>query len=88
MLFAGRLVPNAAMLLDRINVCKSSENEDEGQGYEEASAQLLLQYLLQTLYRVFQHDSGQGFVNKERFDALMQPLVDQVKYKCLMIFFS
>jgi hypothetical protein len=67
------------MLLDRINVCKSNENEAEGQGYEEASAQLLLQYLLQTLYRVFQHDSGQGFVNKERFDALMQPLVDQVK---------
>lgn len=87
-LFAGRLVPNAAMLLDRINVCKSSENEAEGQVYEESSAQLLLQYLLQTLYRVFQHDSGQGFVNKERFDALMQPLVDQVKYKCLIIFFS
>ncbi|PNF34295.1 HEAT repeat-containing protein 1 [Cryptotermes secundus] len=84
-LFAGRLVPNAAMLLDRINVCKSSENEAEGQGYEEASAQLLLQYLLQTLYRVFQHDSGQGFVSKERFDALMQPLVDQVRLAALEV---
>lgn len=79
MLFAGRLVQNASSLLYRTNVCKSSESEGEGQLYEETSAQLLLQYLLQTLYRIFQHDSGQGFVNKERFDALMQPLVDQVK---------
>lgn len=78
MLFAGRLVQNASTLLDHTNVCKLSEPEAEGQLYEEASAQLLLQYLLETLYRVFQHDSGQGFINKERFDALMQPLVDQV----------
>jgi U3 small nucleolar RNA-associated protein 10 len=78
-LFAGRLVQNASSLLDCTNVCKSSESEAEGPVYEETSAQLLLQYLLQTLYKIFQHDSGQGFVNKERFDALMQPLVDQVK---------
>lgn len=80
MLFAGRLVQNASSLLDHANVCKSSESEDEGRAYDETSAQLLLQYVLQTLYRIFQHDSGQGFVNKERFDVLMQPLVDQVKY--------
>lgn len=81
MLFAGRLVQNASTLLDRTNVCKLNDNEIEDEAYEEASAQLLLQYVLQTLYRVFQHDSGQGFVNKERFDALMQPLVDQVKHR-------
>lgn len=80
-LFAGRLVQNAATLLDRTNVCKSSDSEAEEEVYEESSAQLLLQYVLRTLYRVFQHDSGQGFVNKERFDALMQPLVDQVNKK-------
>jgi U3 small nucleolar RNA-associated protein 10 len=80
-LFAGRLVQNASTLLNHTNVCKSGDCETEGQVYEEASAQLLLQYVLETLYRVFQHDSGQGFVNKERFDALMQPLVDQVKHK-------
>jgi len=79
-LFAGRLVQNASALLDRTNVCKLQDSGTEGEAYEEASAQLLLQYVLQTLYRVFQHDSGQGFVNKERFDALMQPLVDQVQH--------
>jgi len=79
-LFAGRLVQNASQLLDRTNVCKLGDSGTEGEAYEEASAQLLLQYVLQTLYRVFQHDSGQGFVNKERFDALMQPLVDQVQH--------
>jgi U3 small nucleolar RNA-associated protein 10 len=78
-LFAGRLVQNASSLLERTNICKSSESKAEGPMYDEISAQLLLQYLLQMLYRIFQHDSGQGFVNKERFDVLMQPLVDQVK---------
>jgi len=79
-LFAGRLVQNASALLNRTNVCKLHDSGTEGEEYEEESAQLLLQYVLQTLYRVFQHDSGQGFVNKERFDALMQPLVDQVQH--------
>jgi hypothetical protein len=79
-LFAGRLVQNASALLDRTNICKLRDSGTEDEVYEESSAQLLLQYVLQTLYRVFQHDSGKAFVNKERFDALMQPLVDQVKH--------
>ncbi|KAJ8983683.1 hypothetical protein NQ317_003471 [Molorchus minor] len=39
---------------------------------------LLLEYILQTLNAVFMYDN-QKFINKERFDVLMQTLVDQLE---------
>ena len=39
---------------------------------------LLLQFVLDCLYKTFLYDT-EGFVNKERFDMIMQPLVDQVR---------
>lgn len=42
----------------------------------EKCCQLLI-YVLDCLYKCFLYDS-QRFVNKERFDRLLQPLVDQV----------
>ncbi|XP_069672379.1 HEAT repeat-containing protein 1 [Periplaneta americana] len=75
LLFAGRLVPNAATLLEQTNVLKSSDGEIDN----EEGAQLLLKHVLQTLLNVFQHDCGQKFITKERFDVLMQPLVDQLE---------
>ena len=37
----------------------------------------LLRYILDCLYKCFLNDN-QRFVNKERFDRLLNPLVDQV----------
>ena len=37
----------------------------------------LLEYILDCLYKTFLYDT-ESFVNKERFDIIMQPLVDQV----------
>ena len=37
----------------------------------------LLDYILDCLYKTFLYDT-ESFVNKERFDIIMQPLVDQV----------
>lgn len=38
---------------------------------------LLLQYVLDCLHKIFLYDT-QGFLSKERADALMSPLLDQV----------
>ena len=39
---------------------------------------LLLEFILQCLSKCFLYDKGGNFLTKERFDTLMQPLVDQV----------
>ena len=41
---------------------------------------LLLYSIVDTLSNVFLNDSQRTFVNKERFNLLMEPLVDQVNY--------
>lgn len=50
------------------------ESEDDG---EEKSC-LLLQYVLDCLHKTFLYDS-QRFLSRERGDALLSPLVDQVR---------
>ena len=40
---------------------------------------LLLHYIIQTLTKCFLYEKS-GFLTKERFDTLLQPLVDQVYY--------
>lgn len=44
---------------------------------EEEKAVELVEGILRALHTVFVHDASR-FVNKERFETLMQPLVDQV----------
>lgn len=44
---------------------------------------LLLQQIVGTLYQIFLHDS-QGFVNGSRFEALLQPLVDQIENESVL----
>jgi len=44
---------------------------------------LLLCHILQCLTKCFLYDKTQ-FLTKERFDSLLQPLVDQVSYECRM----
>ncbi|XP_018325766.1 HEAT repeat-containing protein 1 [Agrilus planipennis] len=73
-LFAGHFLNNAANLLDACNVIKQKELYFEN---EEQNV-LLVENILKTLNAVFLYDT-QRFVNKERYDVLMQPIVDQLE---------
>ncbi|XP_023023708.2 HEAT repeat containing 1 homolog l(2)k09022 [Leptinotarsa decemlineata] len=73
-LFAGHFINNAAQTLDSCNTAKSEELFFS----EDSKTKLLLERVLGTLDAVFLYDS-QKFVNRERFDILMQPLVDQLE---------
>jgi U3 small nucleolar RNA-associated protein 10 len=73
-LFAGHFIKNASDLLDS---CNNSKSEDLFFDSEEKCL-VLVKYIIKTLHIVFLYDS-QNFLNKERFDTLMQPVVDQLE---------
>lgn len=73
-LFASHFLSNAANLLDACNNLKRDSLYFE----QEEKNILLLEYVLKTLYYIFLYDS-QKFITKDRFDVLMQPLVDQIE---------
>lgn len=73
-LFAGHFLNNAAQILDLCNKTKSEELYFS----EDNKNLLLLEYVLKTLNAVFLY-GNQRFINKDRFDILMQPLVDQLE---------
>ncbi|CAG9784650.1 unnamed protein product [Diatraea saccharalis] len=73
-LFAGHFIKNAAELLDS---CNNSKSEDLFLDSEEKCLELI-KYIIKTLHIVFLYDS-QNFLNKERFETLMQPVVDQLE---------
>ncbi|XP_014226389.1 HEAT repeat-containing protein 1 [Trichogramma pretiosum] len=77
-LFAGAIVKHVSNLLTANNVLTSSEEKSEATLDDEASQMELIQEILLTLRRVFTYD-GHDFVNQERFDILMQPIVDQIE---------
>ncbi|XP_038070056.1 HEAT repeat-containing protein 1-like [Patiria miniata] len=77
-LFAGHLVAKAADLLDINNTCKTDKQFFEGVAHGDEKSSLLLVYILDCLHKCFMYDKG-GFVSKERFQRLMQPLVDQIE---------
>ncbi|GLH02314.1 HEAT repeat-containing protein 1 homolog [Gryllus bimaculatus] len=77
-LFAGHFIKNAASLLDQTNLCKSNPLVYGKSQSGKAKSLLLLDAVLKTLHSIFLYDSAQ-FLNKERFDTLMQPLVDQLE---------
>lgn len=77
-LFAGNLVKPFADLLRQTSGSSTDtllfDSDDDG---EEKSC-LLLQYILDCLYKIFLYDT-QRFLSRERADALLSPLVDQLE---------
>lgn len=88
-LFAGQLVKPFSDLLHQLNTSHTdkaffdSEDESDDDSDEEADdnvtkSSLLLQYVLDCLHKIFLYDT-QHFLSKERADALLCPLVDQLE---------
>ncbi|KAF9811952.1 hypothetical protein SFRURICE_021309, partial [Spodoptera frugiperda] len=73
-LFAGHFIKNASDLLDS---CNNSKTEDLYFDSEDKCL-TLVKYIVKTLHTVFLYDS-QSFLNKDRFETLMQPVVDQLE---------
>ncbi|CAH0404614.1 unnamed protein product [Chilo suppressalis] len=73
-LFAGHFMKNASELLDS---CNNSKNEDLFFDSEDKCLELV-KYIIKTLHIVFLYDN-QNFLNKEKFETLMQPVVDQLQ---------
>lgn len=48
-----------------------------------ARNRLLIESIVETLYQVFLHDS-RGFINGGRFEALLQPMVDQIENEIVL----
>ncbi|XP_036611135.1 HEAT repeat-containing protein 1 isoform X1 [Trichosurus vulpecula] len=76
-LFAGHLVKPFADILNKINISKTDEAFFDSENEPEKSC-LLLQFILDCLHKIFLFDT-QHFVSKERAEALMMPLVDQLE---------
>uniref|UniRef100_A0A3B1J2N3 HEAT repeat-containing protein 1 n=1 Tax=Astyanax mexicanus TaxID=7994 RepID=A0A3B1J2N3_ASTMX len=88
-LFAGQLVKPFSDLLHQLNSAQTdatyfdSESDDDDDDDEDdedniKKSSLLLQYTLDCLHKIFLYDT-QHFLSKERADALLGPLVDQVE---------
>ncbi|XP_078352830.1 HEAT repeat-containing protein 1-like isoform X2 [Oculina patagonica] len=79
-LFAGYLVKNCASLLDATNVSKTDESifpdASKERGIQKTCS--LLNYVLDCLHKCFMYDTH-GFLDNDRFQCLMQPLVDQIE---------
>ncbi|ELW68114.1 HEAT repeat-containing protein 1, partial [Tupaia chinensis] len=76
-LFAGHLVKPFADTLNQVNISKTDEAFFDSENDPEKCC-LLLQFILNCLYKIFLFDT-QRFLSKERAEALMTPLVDQLE---------
>ncbi|XP_029383324.1 HEAT repeat-containing protein 1 isoform X2 [Echeneis naucrates] len=76
-LFAGNLIKPFSELLQKIHSSKTNEQMFDSDGGEQKSV-MLLHYILDCLHKIFLYDT-QHFMSKERADALLSPLVDQVE---------
>lgn len=89
-LFANDFIKNAVELLNQCNTIKINErNADDNNDNEmnkicttlyyadRKKCLNLIEYILQTLNLIFLH-ANQGFINRHRFDIVMQPIVDQL----------
>ncbi|GLD57809.1 HEAT repeat-containing protein 1 [Lates japonicus] len=76
-LFAGNLVKPFSDLLRQTNSSKTDESLFDSDDGGQKSA-LLLQFVLDCLRKIFLYDT-QRFLSRERADALLGPLVDQVE---------
>uniref|UniRef100_A0A673MU55 HEAT repeat-containing protein 1 n=1 Tax=Sinocyclocheilus rhinocerous TaxID=307959 RepID=A0A673MU55_9TELE len=73
-LFAGQLVKPISELLHQLNISHTDDDDDDNV----AKSSLLLQHVLDCLHKIFLYDT-QRFLSKERADALLGPLVDQLE---------
>ncbi|XP_075452512.1 HEAT repeat-containing protein 1 [Ascaphus truei] len=76
-LFAGHLVKPFAEILNQTNTVKTDTAFFESDNNVEKSC-LLLEFVLHCFHKIFLYDT-QHFVSKERAEALMMPLVDQLE---------
>uniref|UniRef100_A0A673KD58 HEAT repeat-containing protein 1 n=1 Tax=Sinocyclocheilus rhinocerous TaxID=307959 RepID=A0A673KD58_9TELE len=90
-LFAGQLVKPISELLRQLNIShtdkpffdsddeeEDSDDDDDDDDDNVTKSSLLLQYVLDCLHKIFLYDT-QRFLSKERADALLGPLVDQLE---------
>uniref|UniRef100_A0A8C2ICA7 HEAT repeat-containing protein 1 n=1 Tax=Cyprinus carpio TaxID=7962 RepID=A0A8C2ICA7_CYPCA len=85
-LFAGQLVKPISELLRQLNISHTDEEEEEEEDSDDddddkdnvTKSSLLLQHVLDCLHKIFLYDT-QRFLSKERADALLGPLVDQLE---------
>lgn len=80
-LFAGQLVKPFSDLLRQLNTAHTDEaffDSDYDDDDNVMKSSLLLQYMLDCLHKIFLYDT-QCFLSKERADALLSPLVDQLE---------
>lgn len=75
--FAGHFIRNAAQVIVDTNYTQKGSLPFTGPNAE-GNTIMLLEYVLRCLYRVCLHDN-ENFINKERFDTLMEPLVEQLE---------
>ncbi len=79
-LFASDLIDCAANLLDKSNSSKENENlcfDDEKKNL------YLTEFVLRTLNNIFLHDH-QNFINSQRFEVIMQPVVDEIENELIL----
>ncbi|XP_058262423.1 HEAT repeat-containing protein 1 isoform X1 [Hemibagrus wyckioides] len=80
-LFAGQLVKPFSDLFRQLNTAHTGEAFFDSVDEDDVALQkssLLLQYVLDCLHKIFLYDT-QRFLSKERTDALLVPLVDQLE---------
>ena len=56
--------------------------------YSNDKSRLLLFNIIDTLNNVFLHDTDKFVLANDRFSSLMQPLVDQVQFNKILLFFT
>ena len=83
-LFAGHIIQHSANILNQLNTSKTEEKSNEfkinfRKKYAEENQIELISGILGTISNLCLFDSV-GFINDERFQLLMMPIVDQVKY--------
>ncbi|XP_004712243.1 HEAT repeat-containing protein 1 [Echinops telfairi] len=76
-LFAGHLVKPFADTLNQVNISKTDEAFFDSEKDPEKCC-LLLQFILNCLYKICLFDT-RHFLSKERAEALMMPLIDQLE---------
>ncbi|KAM4041921.1 HEAT repeat-containing protein 1 isoform 2-T2 [Anomaloglossus baeobatrachus] len=77
-LFAGHLVKPFAEILNQTNTMKTDEDFFGSDGDTSEKSCVLLEFVLNCLHKIFLYDT-QHFVSKERAEALLMPLVDQIE---------
>ncbi|KAL5015995.1 hypothetical protein ScPMuIL_005584 [Solemya velum] len=77
-LFAGHIISHAVSVLKECNCAEGVKSYFGSSNAGKQKTCCLLNYILDCLYKCFLHDT-ERFVGKERFDSLMQPLVDQLE---------